>query len=66
MAARMGAAAFLNDGLARTSRTAERMFSGSGYWYSGALYRLTLATGKIRKIAAPALAGADGMARQTG
>jgi sugar lactone lactonase YvrE len=35
-----------------------------GYWYSGALYRLTLATGEIRKIAAPALTSADGMARR--
>jgi sugar lactone lactonase YvrE len=35
-----------------------------GYWYSGALYRLTLATGEIRKIAAPALTSADGMALQ--
>uniref|UniRef100_A0AAU3H591 Superoxide dismutase n=1 Tax=Streptomyces sp. NBC_01401 TaxID=2903854 RepID=A0AAU3H591_9ACTN len=35
-----------------------------GYWYSGELYRLTLATGEIRKIAAPALASADGIARQ--
>ncbi|NDZ77638.1 hypothetical protein G3I19_03675 [Streptomyces sp. SID10853] len=35
-----------------------------GYWYSGALYRLTLATGEIHKIAAPALAGADGITRQ--
>ncbi|MFJ3697294.1 SMP-30/gluconolactonase/LRE family protein [Streptomyces sp. NPDC090052] len=35
-----------------------------GYWYSGALYRLTLATGEIRKITAPALASADGIARQ--
>jgi len=35
-----------------------------GYWYSGALYRLTLATGEIRKIDAPALTSADGIARQ--
>ena len=35
-----------------------------GYWYSGALYRLTLATGEIRRIAAPALTSADGMARR--
>lgn len=35
-----------------------------GYWYSGALYRLTLATGEIHKIAAPALTSADGIARQ--
>ncbi|RSO05678.1 hypothetical protein DMH18_30935 [Streptomyces sp. WAC 06783] len=35
-----------------------------GYWYSGALYRLTLATGEIRKIAAPALPSADGITRQ--
>ncbi|MBM9509497.1 SMP-30/gluconolactonase/LRE family protein [Actinacidiphila acididurans] len=33
-----------------------------GYWYSGALYRLTLATGDIRKVAAPPLTSADGMA----
>ncbi|WAL66537.1 hypothetical protein ORV05_01580 [Amycolatopsis cynarae] len=33
-----------------------------GYWYSGALYRLTLATGEVRKIAAPALTSADGIA----
>ena len=33
-----------------------------GYWYSGALYRLTLATGEVRKITAPALTGADGIA----
>jgi sugar lactone lactonase YvrE len=32
-----------------------------GYWYSGALYRLTLATGEIRKISAPPLHSADGM-----
>lgn len=35
-----------------------------GYWYSGALYRLTLATGEIRKLAAPPLHGADGIARR--
>jgi sugar lactone lactonase YvrE len=35
-----------------------------GYWYSGALYRLTLATGEIRRINAPALTSADGIARQ--
>ncbi|WP_329347402.1 hypothetical protein OG226_01330 [Streptomyces sp. NBC_01261] len=35
-----------------------------GYWYSGALYRLTLATGEIRRIAAPALPSADGLARR--
>ena len=35
-----------------------------GYWYSGALYRLTLATGEVRRIAAPALASADGITRQ--
>jgi sugar lactone lactonase YvrE len=35
-----------------------------GYWYSGALYRLTLATGEVRKIDAPALTSADGIARQ--
>ncbi|MER8160821.1 hypothetical protein [Streptomyces sp. NPDC094472] len=35
-----------------------------GYWYTGALYRLTLATGEIRKLAAPALTGADGIARR--
>ncbi|HWO64824.1 MAG TPA: hypothetical protein VNO31_32780 [Umezawaea sp.] len=33
-----------------------------GYWYSGALYRLTLATGEVRKIAAPPLRSADGIA----
>jgi sugar lactone lactonase YvrE len=32
-----------------------------GYWNSGALYRLTLATGEVRKIDAPALTSADGM-----
>jgi hypothetical protein len=32
-----------------------------GYWYSGALYRLTLATGEVRKIAAPPLTSADGI-----
>ena len=35
-----------------------------GYRYSGALYRLTLATGEIRELAAPALPNADGMARR--
>jgi sugar lactone lactonase YvrE len=35
-----------------------------GYWYSGALYRLTLATGEIREIAAPALTSADGITRR--
>jgi sugar lactone lactonase YvrE len=35
-----------------------------GYWYSGALYKFTLATGEIRKIEAPALTSADGIARQ--
>ncbi len=35
-----------------------------GYWYSGALYRLTLATGDIRKIDAPPLTSDDGIARQ--
>ncbi len=35
-----------------------------GYWYSGALYRLTLATGEIHRIATPALTSADGMARR--
>ncbi|WP_269858129.1 SMP-30/gluconolactonase/LRE family protein [Streptomyces sp. RPT161] len=35
-----------------------------GYWYSGALYRLTLATGDVRKIDAPALPSADGIARR--
>ncbi|MFC9432987.1 SMP-30/gluconolactonase/LRE family protein [Nocardia sp. NPDC057030] len=35
-----------------------------GYWYTGALYRLTLATGEIRKIDAPPLPSADGIARQ--
>jgi sugar lactone lactonase YvrE len=33
-----------------------------GYWYSGALYRLTLATGDVRKIDTPALPSADGIA----
>jgi sugar lactone lactonase YvrE len=33
-----------------------------GYWYSGALYRLTLATGEVRKIDAPPLSSADGIA----
>ncbi len=33
-----------------------------GYYYSGALYRLDLVTGKVRKIAAPALPSADGIA----
>ncbi|WP_329058090.1 SMP-30/gluconolactonase/LRE family protein [Amycolatopsis sp. NBC_01480] len=33
-----------------------------GYWYSGALYRITLATGELRKIDAPALPSADGIA----
>jgi sugar lactone lactonase YvrE len=32
-----------------------------GYWYSGALDRLTLATGEVRKIDAPALPSADGI-----
>ncbi|OIJ96351.1 SMP-30/gluconolactonase/LRE family protein [Streptomyces monashensis] len=35
-----------------------------GYWYSGALYRLTLATGEVHKIAAPPLTSADGIARR--
>ncbi|MHC3472650.1 YncE family protein [Streptomyces sp. 7R007] len=35
-----------------------------GYWYSGALYRLTLATGDVGKISAPALTSADGIARR--
>jgi sugar lactone lactonase YvrE len=35
-----------------------------GYYYSGALYRLTLATGETRKIVAPALPSADGIVRQ--
>ncbi|MFE2374832.1 SMP-30/gluconolactonase/LRE family protein [Streptomyces sp. NPDC059398] len=35
-----------------------------GYWYSGALYRLTLATGDLRKIAAPPLTSADGITRR--
>ncbi|MEV7045074.1 hypothetical protein [Amycolatopsis sp. NPDC051061] len=33
-----------------------------GYWYSGALYRLTLATGEVRKIAVSPLPSADGIA----
>jgi len=32
-----------------------------GYWYSGALYRLTLATGEVRKIDAPPMPSADGI-----
>ncbi|MEZ0111001.1 sugar lactone lactonase YvrE [Catenulispora sp. EB89] len=32
-----------------------------GYWYSGALYRLTLADGTVRKIDAPPLPSDDGM-----
>ncbi|MFC0435465.1 SMP-30/gluconolactonase/LRE family protein [Kutzneria buriramensis] len=32
-----------------------------GYWYSGALYRLTLATGAVSRIDAPALPSADGI-----
>ncbi|MDT8909503.1 hypothetical protein [Amycolatopsis sp. PS_44_ISF1] len=32
-----------------------------GYWHSGALYRLTLATGEIRKLDGPALTSADGL-----
>jgi len=32
-----------------------------GYWYSGALYRLTLTTGEVRKIDAPPLPSADGI-----
>jgi sugar lactone lactonase YvrE len=35
-----------------------------GYWYSGALYRLTLATGEVHRIAAPALPSADGIVRR--
>ncbi|WP_051939246.1 SMP-30/gluconolactonase/LRE family protein [Phaeacidiphilus oryzae] len=35
-----------------------------GYWYSGALYRLALADGSIRRIDAPALPSADGIARR--
>jgi hypothetical protein len=35
-----------------------------GYWYSGALYRLTLATSEIHKITAPALHSADGIVRR--
>ena len=35
-----------------------------GYWHSGALYRLTLATGEVRKLAAPPLTSADGIARR--
>jgi sugar lactone lactonase YvrE len=34
-----------------------------GYWYSGALYKLTLATGEVRKLDAPALTSADGITR---
>jgi hypothetical protein len=32
-----------------------------GYWYGGALYRLALVIGEIRKIAAPVLASTDGI-----
>ena len=32
-----------------------------GYWHGGALYRLTLATGEVVKIAAPPLPSADGI-----
>ncbi|MEV8373470.1 hypothetical protein AB0P21_12075 [Kribbella sp. NPDC056861] len=32
-----------------------------GYWHSGALYRLTLATGAVRQISASALPSADGI-----
>ncbi|MFD9863700.1 SMP-30/gluconolactonase/LRE family protein [Streptomyces alboflavus] len=35
-----------------------------GYWYSGGLYRLTLSTGEVRKIAAPPLHSADGIVRK--
>jgi sugar lactone lactonase YvrE len=35
-----------------------------GYWYSGALYRLTLATGEVRKVSAPSLTSADGITRR--
>lgn len=35
-----------------------------GYWYSGALYKLTLATGDLRKIDAPPLTSADAIARR--
>ena len=35
-----------------------------GYWYSGALYKLTLATGAVRKLDALALTSADAIARQ--
>ena len=35
-----------------------------GYWHSGALYRLTLATGEVRKIDAPPLTSADGIVRR--
>ncbi|MGW3960500.1 hypothetical protein ACWED2_11820 [Amycolatopsis sp. NPDC005003] len=35
-----------------------------GYWASGALYRLTLATGAVRKIDGASLTSADGIARQ--
>lgn len=35
-----------------------------GYWYSGALYRLTLTTGEIRRIDAPPLHSADGITRR--
>jgi sugar lactone lactonase YvrE len=35
-----------------------------GYWYSGALYRLDLATGAVRRIDAPPLPSADGIVRR--
>lgn len=35
-----------------------------GYWYSGALYRLDLATGGVRRIDAPPLPSADGIVRR--
>ncbi len=42
--------------------TPDGRFLVIGYWYSGALYRLTLATGEVRRITAPALPSADGLA----
>jgi sugar lactone lactonase YvrE len=35
-----------------------------GYWYTGALYRLTLDTGAVEKIDAPAMPSADGIVRR--
>lgn len=35
-----------------------------GYWYTGALYRLALDSGRVTRIDAPALPSADGIVRQ--